>query len=153
MKKHYCTWDESNKHLSSIIREMALENWVPDVIIGPGRGGYIAGVMLSHYFNVPFEGFNWQTRDGSSKDLSSLLNILSKYSDVSNILVVDDINDSGLTLEGISEVINKNSLISNIKYATIFEKSSSSFACDWCALELGEDDINWIVFPYEEWWK
>lgn len=151
MIKLYHSWRDLESSLSTLIRKISLDDWKPDVIIGPGRGGYIPGVMLSHYYNIPFEGFTWQTRDGNFEDFDALKNILSKYHN-SNILLVDDINDSGKTLHSISNFISEKTLISNIKYATIYEKLTSSFDTDWCAIELPSDQEPWIVFPYEEWW-
>ena len=152
MKKYY-TWSNMESYTAELIRLMQLEGYSPQVVLGPGRGGYIPGVMLSHYFEIPFEGFLWQTRDGDVEDSVALENILSKYNN-HNILIVDDINDTGTTLHSIANVIDKNNLNSNVKYATIFTKQSSSFDnVDFSAVEIELDDDSWIVFPYEEWWK
>ena len=121
------------------------------------------GVMLSHYYEVPFQGFEWQTRDHEMiKDSASIESILSKYNS-HNILIVDDINDSGTTLLGISKVINdwdfteNNSMLNlheGLKYATLFDKESSSFDnVEFTSNQVKPDEEKWIVFPYEEWWK
>jgi len=150
--KLYHTWDDMRKDLTALSRQMTLEGFTPGVIAGPGRGGYIPGVMLSHFYNVPFEGFNWQTRDGFVEDSTALLNILSKYNG-KNILIIDDINDSGTTLIGIDKIVSESSCFSDVRYATIFEKVTSDFNTDWCAREIESDQQPWIVFPYEEWWR
>jgi hypoxanthine phosphoribosyltransferase len=152
MKKYY-TWKDMESYLADLARMITLDSFTPDVVIGPGRGGYIPGVMLSHYLNIPFEGFEWQTRDGSFEDSTQLKSILDKHNN-KDILVIDDINDTGTTLTGIANLIDKNRLYSDIRYATIFNKQSSSFdEVDYYAEEIELDDDNWIVFPYEEWWK
>ena len=152
MKKYY-TWQQLESYLSDLVRMIQLDSFKPSVVIGPGRGGYIPGVMLSHYLGVPFEGFEWQTRDGNIEDSSKLTELLSKYSR-ENILVIDDINDTGTTLLGISQIVEQNRLFSDVRYATIFNKQSSYFTeVDYFSEELELDDDNWIVFPYEEWWK
>jgi len=162
MEKLYYTWNDLNKDCAVLTREMALEDFKPDVIIGPGRGAYPFGVMLSHYYNVPFEAFNWQTRDGNVEDSATLIDILSKYND-KTILVIDDINDTGTTLTGIDNVIRefdstKNNMMftahQEIRFATLFNKTMSSFKnVDFYARECTPDYDPWIVFPYEEWWK
>ena len=160
MKNHqdqlYYEWNDFNSDCSIVVRAMAHEQFNPDVIIGPGRGGYPFGVMLSHYFKCPFEAFNWQTRDGVVEDSDTLQLLLSKYIK-SNILIVDDINDSGKTLLGIQDIVwdsNANSSIGDIKYATLFDKESSDFGdVDFTANIVLPDEEKWIVFPYEEWWK
>ena len=42
----------------------------------------------------------------------------------------------------------------NVKFVVLLEKLSSNFASQICAVELDEEEENnWIVFPYEEWWN
>ena len=72
MSKLYYSWEDLNKDCRHLVREMAHDTYHPDVIIGPGRGGYPVGVMISHYFEVPFEAFRWQTRDGNIEDSGTL---------------------------------------------------------------------------------
>lgn len=151
MVKLHHSWTDLESSLNTLVRKILLDGWKPDVVIGPGRGGYIPGVMLSHYYNIPFEGFTWQTRDGDVEDSVTLEAILSKYNN-RNILIIDDINDSGTTLHSIHNFISGKTLISDIRYATIYEKVTSSFDTDWCAIEIQSDQEPWIVFPYEEWW-
>ena len=79
------------------------------------------------------------------------------------VLVVDDINDTGTTLQGIDRVItdyvdstsNKMAYAhQDIRYATLFDKESSSFdKVEFTANNVLPDQERWIVFPYEEWWR
>ena len=161
--KEYQTWETLESYLSEITRQIAVDGFEPHVVLGPGRGGYPIGVMLSHYFEVPFHGFEWQTRDHEMiKESTRLETILSKYS-MDNILLVDDINDSGSTLIGMSGVVNEWDSTENnnnfmlhesLKYATLFDKESSNFPnVEFTANRVKPDEEKWIVFPYEEWWK
>lgn len=159
MDKLYYSYDDMVSDCRHIVREMAHDGYMPDVIIGPGRGAYPFGVMLSHYFEVPFEAFRWQTRDAHIEDSSTLKHILSKYKDKS-ILIVDDINDTGTTLIGINDVIQNHEKIDMIAahqdviFATLFDKESSKFGnVEYTANRVLPDEEKWIVFPYEEWWK
>jgi hypoxanthine phosphoribosyltransferase len=163
MAKLYYSNKDLEKDLSEITRQISVSGWKPDVVIGPGRGAFVMGVMLSHYFEVPFHGFEWQTRDHEMiKESTRLETILSKYS-MQNILLVDDINDSGSTLLGMSGVVsewdsteNNNNLMlhESLKYATLFDKESSNFSnVEFTANRVKPDEEKWIVFPYEEWWK
>tara|TARA_Y200000002_G_C22579767_1_gene620323 strand:+ start:128 stop:619 length:492 start_codon:yes stop_codon:yes gene_type:complete len=163
MAKLYYSNEDLQKDLSEITRQIAVSGWKPDVVIGPGRGAFVMGVMLSHYYEVPFHGFEWQTRDHEMiKESTRLETILSKYS-MQNILLVDDINDSGSTLLGMSGVVNEwdstennNNLMlhESLKYATLFDKESSDFAdVSFTGNRVTPEEEKWIVFPYEEWWK
>jgi len=108
--------DEAMKiDLHSIIQEITVvDSFKLDVVIGPGRGAYVPGVMLSHYFDVPFEGFLWQTRDlGMETDEDALKAIVENWKG-KNILLVDDINDTGKTLAGISRIVHENAAESTV---------------------------------------
>lgn len=155
--KLFYSYETLVKDLHSIVRDMALADYRPEVIIGPGRGGYLIGVMLSHYFDVPFRGFTWQTRDGHFEDEKTLGHILDKYSERS-ILLVDDINDTGVTLQHIEDSLYEYALQEmldiDLKIATLLNKSTSNFTnVDFYAKELTPDYDPWVVFPYEQWWN
>ena len=163
MAKLYYSNKDLKNDLSEIARQINVSGWKPEVVIGPGRGAFVMGVMLSHYFEVPFHGFEWQTRDHEMiKESTRLETILSKYS-MKNILLVDDINDSGSTLLGMDGVVkewdkaeNSNNLLlhESLKYATLFDKESSNFSnVEFTANRVKPDEEKWIVYPYEEWWK
>ena len=151
--KLYYSFSELERDLHDINHQMIAQRFTPEVIMGPGRGAYIPGVMLSHYWNVPFKGFDWQTRDGSQKNVELLKNILNTYVN-SNILLIDDVNDTGETLCDILKIVNGEMTFSDIRVATLFCKTQSQFKeVDFYARELTPDYDPWIVFPYEEWWK
>lgn len=151
--KLFYSFSELEQDLHDINHQMVVQKFSPEVIIGPGRGAYIPGVMLSHYWNVPFKGFEWQTRDGAEQNVDQLNAILDKHVH-SNILLVDDINDTGDTLCSIMKVINDAMTFSDIRTATLFCKTQSQYSdVDFYARELTPDNDPWIVFPYEEWWK
>ena len=59
MDKLYYSWNDLEIDCRNITREMAIDGYRPDVVIGPGRGGYPVGVMFSHYFDVPFISFKY----------------------------------------------------------------------------------------------
>ena len=155
--KLYVTDTMFKQYLLDITRQMALSNWKPDVIVGPSRGGLQMGVMLSHYFEVPFVPLQWQTytvdpAGSGGQDLDAIDSITEKHS--SNILLVDDINDTGTTLLGITNAMDKPDYFADIKTATLINKTTSSFEdVDYYAVEITPDTDKWVVFPFEEWWK
>jgi hypoxanthine phosphoribosyltransferase len=82
-----------------------------------------------------------------------------------NILIVDDINDSGATLNWIKQdwedfhpsqkepwdkIWNN-----NVRFAVLINNQASNFKrIDYSGLEINKlDDPRWCNFPYEEWWK
>ena len=164
MNKLHYTFENLQNDLHNIIQQMVVDGYKRDAIIGQGRGGYTMGVMLSHYFDVPFYGFNWQTRDSDDQDIEGLARLLSKYVmldiDCKDVLLVDDINDTGKTLSEIklqAEMALSLSSVRkdrNIKVATLFNKEASQFKdVNYFAQSLTLYNDPWIVFPHEEWWK
>ena len=163
--------------VGKICRELATGNWRPDYIVGITRGGLIPAVMISQYFNIPLHTLNVSLRDGDIGPESNLwmaedaLGPLSKDRAVDsdttfkNILVVDDINDQGTTLNWImqdwssgcfpddpawEEVWNN-----NVKFAVLVDNLASKCVVkmDFAGMEVNkaEKDV-WIDFPWEDWW-
>jgi hypoxanthine phosphoribosyltransferase len=138
------SWDEYDELCSHIAAQIGED--VPDVIVGLTRGGLIPAVRLSHMFNVKLYTLNISLRDGKCSSAGFDWRRLQKYR---NILVVDDINDSGSTLH---EVYNQcyGREIMKPKFATLLSKSSSKFECDYSGELINKDkDNEWIVFPWE----
>ena len=151
-KKLYVSDKMFRDSLIEIIRQSIHDEWRPEVITGPNRGGLQMGVMLSHFFRVPFVALQWQTRDGEGRDHAGLNSFFEKYNE-HKILLVDDINDTGKTLLDIFEHCPKY-LHKNINVATLFHKTTSAYQdISYYAHELTPDNDPWVVFPYEEWWN
>mgnify|MGYP003351870754 CR=1 FL=1 len=74
---------------------------MPDLIMGVDRGGLPISTMISHYLTLPHESVKVSLRD--IQQTESLLwapeDVVSGY----KILIVDDINDSGRTLQWIKD--------------------------------------------------
>ena len=87
--------------LINIARQMAKDHWRPDYIVGLTRGGLQAAVMLSHYLDVPMHTLNVSLRDSTMEPESNLWmaeDAFGCFEGKKNILIVDDINDQGSTL-------------------------------------------------------
>jgi|TARA_R110001606_G_scaffold28246_2_gene89707 hypoxanthine phosphoribosyltransferase len=126
-----------------------VEPWEPDLIVSINRGGLIAGVYLSHALNLPHYPLHYQTRDGDNK---MLFHKPEGFDKNKNILLVDDINDSGKTFTRIIETWECNNIgvapmKSRIKTAVLFSRYNSKYTVDFSARTLDND--NWIVFPWE----
>jgi hypoxanthine phosphoribosyltransferase len=105
-----------------------------------------------------------------SNDIGSILeaasDLLESGDACKNILIVDDINDTGATLNWIMQdwaascfpddpVWETDVWNENVKFAVIFDNLSSRFKAriDFSGEEINkaENDV-WIDFPYEDWW-
>ena len=69
------------------------------------------------------------------------------------VLIVDDINDSGLTFNQILNSLNfeteleRKRMKKNIKTAALWERNSSKFSVDIKPNKI--DTKDWIIFPWE----
>lgn len=139
--KKYLSVEQINDAIIEINKKLILSKWSPDVIISLNRGGCVPGVYLSHLINVPHEVI-----DIKKVDVKKRFNSFENYK---NIFVMDDINDTGKTLQ-ITKSLFSNS-IAMIKYGVLVNNESSDFKVDYDAIDINKEvDDSWIVFPWEE---
>ncbi len=164
MKKRIIDHNEFKNLVTNICRQISKDNWKPDYIVGISRGGLLPAVMISHYFDIPMKPLQVSLRDGG--DCVSDLGMAEDAFDGKNILIVDDINDQGTTLNWIMTDWPSGCLPyderwehtwgSNVRFAVVIDNLSSqcSIGMNYWGTEINkaEEDV-WIEFPYEEWWK
>lgn len=143
-----------NGYYAEVCRAMAHAQYKPDVIIALSRGGLDFGVKLSNWFDdVELVPLVWQTRDGETKDLDKLHSILSKYKH-GTVLIVDDILDSGETLQQIENIISEYNGVVFVDYAVAIENTEADFEVTWSGREMQRSEQpQWFIFPWEDWWK
>jgi uncharacterized protein len=165
MKKIYHTWQDVEKQVQEILRQITNSNWRPDYVVGLTRGGLVPANLISQYLAVPMECLKVSLRDDASQSESNLWMAEDAYHE-KKILIVDDINDSGATLNWIKQDWQsgcfpkdkqwKKVWGNNVRVATLVdnESSASKLNVSYSAVDLNkaEEDL-WIVFPWEDWWK
>jgi xanthine phosphoribosyltransferase len=165
-----------------IIRSMASDSWRPDYIVGLTRGGLVPANMLSQYLDVPMECLKVSLRDDNYCESNTWMAedafgwIEGGYQGLGgdsafdfaihakNILVVDDINDTGATLDWICKDWQNSCLPTNSRWENVFGKNvrfavlinneASEFkTVDYAGLTINKhEEPIWCVFPWEEWW-
>jgi hypoxanthine phosphoribosyltransferase len=154
MKRRYLSDAEVRSMLLEVVRQMAVRNWTPAAIVAPQRGGLQMGVMLSHYFECPVYPVEVSLRDAN---LINYIDIERQFKQAwrqGPVLVIDDINDSGRTINAIKEATATISLAGETRYAVLLDKMSSQAEVDYAAENVGEDrEQEWVVFPWENWWE
>jgi xanthine phosphoribosyltransferase len=163
MNKRVIDYIEYKNLVSKICRSIVQCDWRPDYIVGLTRGGLLPAVMISQWFDIKMNSLDVSLRDGG--DVVSNLGMAEDAYNGMKILIVDDINDTGATLNWIMEdwpsgcfpdderwlaVWND-----NVRFAVIVDNlaSNCNAKMDYVGMEVNkaEQDV-WIEFPYEEWW-
>lgn len=176
MKKRTVTWAEHQGLVSKICRDITVSGWRPDYVVGLTRGGLLSAVMISHYLEVPCETLKVSLRDENFLETNcwmaedafghEIYDPMASGSGKKNILIVDDINDQGTTINWIlkdwqsscfpgderwqDEIWNN-----NVRFAVLFDNlaSKAEVPIDYVGEEINkaENDV-WIDFPFEDWW-
>jgi|13_taG_2_1085334.scaffolds.fasta_scaffold00221_33 hypoxanthine phosphoribosyltransferase len=187
IKKHYYSWQDVERMCVSIVNQMYKDNWKPDYIVGITRGGNVPATIISNMTGIRCEALKVSLRDDDSESESNCwmaedafgyehFKILEHNADISasagkpivnlpisrkNILIVDDINDTGATFNWIEQdwpascLPNEESWNTvwnnNVRFATLTENLASEFdkvryTCH--EINKAEEDV-WLVYPWE----
>jgi hypoxanthine phosphoribosyltransferase len=141
---------------------MQRDSWRPDLIIGITRGGAVPAILLSHYLDVKMVGLDVSLRDHGEFNMGPESNCWASEmaQNGQNILIVDDINDTGATINWIIDDWEhpKDSIKwgDNVRFAMVIdnEASKATHTPEYVgeSINKAEEDV-WVVFPYEDWWK
>ena len=151
----------SFEEYTKIVEKLAIEihnNYKPTVLVGIMRGAAPILDILSRILKLPiayiviqsYSGKGMEDKQGQlifAREISSL----AENKDFNKVLLVDDLSDTGLTLNKSIEWLKKYEPIKNyikeIKTACLWKKKSSTFNPDFCPIKLESDP--WIVQPTE----
>lgn len=138
------TWDEIYEVALSLAPKVLVD--IPfDVIIGVSRGGLVAARIFSDLLEVrdvitvPLEHY---------RGIDVLEDVKVGKIDLPDlhdrsVLLIDDIADSGASLQKISELLIHK--IYRLKTLCLFKKNSSTFTPDFYQKETDA----WIIFPWD----
>ena len=105
----------------------------------------IAYIVIQSYSGKGMEDQQGQLM--FAREISSLAN----NEDFNKVLLIDDLSDTGLTLNKSIEWLKNypplKGKIKNIKTAVLWKKKDSTFEPDFCAQKLNSNP--WIVQPFE----
>lgn len=164
MKKLFVSWQDVEHQTQEILRQLQQDNWQPNYVVGLTRGGLIPANLISQYLEVPMETLKVSLRDDNSLPESNLWMAEDAY-ESKKILIVDDINDTGATLNYIKKDWQSSCLpnsdhwnniwSNNVRVAVLYdnESSKSELSIDYSAVTINKAEENcWVVFPWEDWW-
>ena len=162
MKKIYYSWQDVEGACLELARQITSSDWRPEYIVGITRGGAIPAILLSQYLGISMRPLQVSLRDGG--ECVSDLGMGEDAFDGKNILIVDDINDSGATIAWIKQDWPSGCFpddntwdtvwSNNVRFATLTNNTASKESVDYSVWEVNklEDDC-WLVYPWEDFWR
>jgi uncharacterized protein len=168
MKKVTVTWQGIEGMCHDILRQIQLDNWKPDYVVGLTRGGLVPANLISQYLNIPMETLQVHVHNGKESE-SNLWMSEDAYGyedSPKQILIFNDINDTGATLNWIKRDWESNCLghderwdhvwNKSTRVATLYdnEVSKSELAINYSSVTINKftEDCQ-IEFPWENWWN
>jgi len=148
----FVTWQEIENASLSIYAKMLQNNYKPQSIIGLLRGGIVPARIFSDFFDILLDFFaldiKLYTGINERNDEPSIKSFCGDVKDT-KILIIDDIWDSGKTMEGVLNYLGDE----DITTATLFWKETAKGRPTYYAETVKEN--TWIVFPWEnyEFWR
>lgn len=146
MSKRFVTYDDIHELTTSMIDD--LSQLGIDLIVGLGRGGNIPSTILSYVLDIPLVVVNYSSVKGRGESNHSLADSHGLIADImdKNILIIDDMVDSGHTMQEFADICN--GYANNITTAVLYYKDTSVFVPSIKASTLVNAD-EWLVFPWE----
>jgi hypothetical protein len=143
----YLTWMDVQRLSEDLADQIAESGFTPDIIVAVSRGGFNPARILSDELNIRslaslqviyYAGVNERSDEPRVKyplnaDISGL-----------NVLVVDDVADSGNSLRVVKKYVEGLGP-REVRIATLHYKPWSNFKPDYFA----ESAEKWIIYPWE----
>lgn len=153
-KDLWVSWDEYHRAIERLALLVHESGWAFDQVLCLARGGLRPGDIFSRIFDVPLAILSTSSYRQEAGTVRGDLDI-AKYITMTKgilsgrVLLVDDLVDSGVTLEKVQHHLKENfPAVTEIKSAVIWCKGCSSVKPDFYLDYLPTNP--WIHQPFEE---
>lgn len=141
------TWDQFGDATRELAESVAADEWRPDLVVAVARGGLTVAGALSYALGVKNCGainVEFYTGVDARLDVPVVLPPSLDLVDVTglNVLVVDDVADTGHTLRLVREVLAQH--VAEARTAVLYHKPQSVIAPDYAWKRTDA----WINFPW-----
>jgi hypoxanthine phosphoribosyltransferase len=146
-------YEQLDEMVENLYLKIEQDNFIPDSMVAVARGGWFPARVLSDIFNskgiavdIISVTTKFYTSIGQRARRPVLLQELNQSLFDQSILIVDDVSDTGETLNFIEGYINWLGA-KEVKIATVFMKPETKSIPHYFERQVSQD--TWIVFPYE----
>ncbi len=159
--KQFITTGEIREQCVKVADKIDKSDFKPDVLIGLTRGGLIPLGYLSYYLNnkniriLNISIYDDETNEPGNPEkefstvYSQISNIVFDHSFDTKFLIIDDLIDTGTTVELVKRVFDKINPENKIKFAVMYkEKNYSGINNDLIYYGSGKPE-GWLVFPWD----
>ncbi|MBN2459872.1 phosphoribosyltransferase [Candidatus Woesearchaeota archaeon] len=147
MEKHHVSFEELVTLCKELAEKVRKSKFKPDVMIGISRGGWVPARFLSEYLGVELlASIGVKSYDDCKKHCKPYV-----FEDLGlkvkglKVLVVDEVVDTGESLEVVKEYLDSFSP-SEVKFAVLHCKPWSKFKPDFSVRQTDK----WVVYPWGE---
>jgi len=152
--KHlYVSYDEYHNLIEKLAIRVYQSGWEFDTILCLARGGMRPGDILSRIFDKPLaimSTSSYRAEAGTQQGNLDIAHYITtpKGEIAGRVLLVDDLADTGHTLNSVIELLRKKyKAISELRSAVLWTKGISTFAADYSVEFLPTNP--WIHQPFE----
>ncbi|MEI8363995.1 MAG: phosphoribosyltransferase family protein [archaeon] len=146
------TYKSIEDKCASICKKINKSKYKVDYIVGVSVGGLFPAIHFARLLNTKnLVSISVCSYDGKTRKEIKVVNLPDKklFKD-KNVLIVDDILDSGATIKYITKLFKEEYFAKEVKCATIFvNKKNCMFYPDYYQEEVGK----WVAFPWDRFEK
>ena len=146
MKYHSVSWKQLHDLTYLLAKKIQGENRKHDLIVGIARGGLTISHIASDFLKLPVASFTISSyKDLKRQELSDISYHVGGSLKNMNILLIDDISDTGKTfIRGVKYL--KELGATHITTAAPFIRQGSDYEPNFYVKEMIDE---WVVFPYD----
>jgi len=146
------TYEEIEDRCLKIFDDITKADFQPDCVIGISIGGVFPAIHFARLFNTKnLITIAVKSYDGQERKDIQVINLPTKDLLVGkNVLLIDDISDSGSTLKFLVNLLKEEYKVKNIKTVTLFVNEKN---CQYYPDFYFEKVNKWIDFPWDRFEK
>jgi hypoxanthine phosphoribosyltransferase len=126
-----------------LAKDVSASGFDPQCVLGVALGGVIPASIISVFLRRPLQTIRVKHYNGRKRLFCPEIVHEPDFVPQTSVLVVDDIIDSGGTLEKVRDFLDSRGVI-DVRFATLHKKPSASFEPDWCVDVVTE----WVDYPW-----